>query len=104
MCATLSDRFGARGGDKSEEGFRKMAAPVRMSDGLPESDITTRTEETQLLPQISERDLAKMERRRRKEERQRQVFFPSEKYFLADGNTRGRCSFQPGLVSFDIQV
>lgn len=73
MCATLADRFGARGGDKSQEGFRKMAAPVRMSDGMSGGDPSARMEEVQTLPQISERDLAKIERRKRKEERQRQV-------------------------------
>jgi len=73
VCATLADRFGARGGDKSQEGFRKMAAPVRMSDGMSGGDPSARMEEVQTLPQISERDLAKIERRKRKEERQRQA-------------------------------
>ncbi|CAM5999250.1 unnamed protein product [Sphagnum balticum] len=36
VCAELAERFGARGGDKTQEGFWKMAAPVRMSDGLTE--------------------------------------------------------------------
>jgi ATP-binding cassette subfamily F protein 3 len=73
VCAELAERFGARGGDKTQEGFWKMAAPVRMSDGLTEGDTISKSEEIQAPPQISERDLAKIERRRRKEERQRQV-------------------------------
>lgn len=75
VCATLASRFGARGGDKSQESFRKMAAPVRMSDGMAGSEPAMRPEDPQSLPQISDRDLAKIERRRRKEERQRQVPF-----------------------------
>ncbi|CAK9868000.1 unnamed protein product [Sphagnum jensenii] len=73
VCAELAERFGARGGDKTQEGFWKMAAPVRMSDGLAEGDTISKSEEIQAPPQISERDLAKIERRRRKEERQRQT-------------------------------
>ncbi len=81
VCATLASRFGARGGDKSQESFRKMAAPVRMSDGMVGSEPAMRPEDPQSLPQISERDLAKIERRRRKEERQRQVPFISTLFF-----------------------
>uniref|UniRef100_A0A7I4DDI4 ABC transporter domain-containing protein n=1 Tax=Physcomitrium patens TaxID=3218 RepID=A0A7I4DDI4_PHYPA len=71
LCAKLASRFGARGGDKSQESFRKMAAPVRMSDGMAGSAPAAKLEDPQTLPEISERDLAKIERRRRKEERQR---------------------------------
>ncbi|KAG0591226.1 hypothetical protein M758_1G156000 [Ceratodon purpureus] len=72
VCATLATRF-ARGGDVSQESFRKMAAPVRMSDGMSGSEPILRPEDPQSLPQISDRDLAKIERRKKKEERQRQA-------------------------------
>jgi hypothetical protein len=58
-----------------------MAAPVRMSDGMSGSEPSVRPEDPQSLPQISERDLAKIERRRRKEERQRQVPFITNSIF-----------------------
>lgn len=59
-----------------------MAAPVRMSDGMAGSAPAAKLEDPQTLPEISERDLAKIERRRRKEERQRLVSFHISKIFL----------------------
>jgi hypothetical protein len=58
---------------QSSGGFRKLQASVRMSDGMPETENASIAEPTQAPPQISERDQQKLERRRRKEERQRLV-------------------------------
>lgn len=78
MCSTLAEKFGARNAKtQSRGGFRKLATSVRMSDGMPETENVTMAEPTQTPPQISERDQAKLERRRRKEERQRLVRFSS---------------------------
>lgn len=55
--------------------MRSLLAPLRMGNGLPSDSIIVAEEEEKKF-QISERDLAKLERRKRKEERERQVTSP----------------------------
>ncbi|KAJ7545438.1 hypothetical protein O6H91_09G119800 [Diphasiastrum complanatum] len=76
VCKKLAKKFGS-GRGAYKEGFRSLAAPVRMSDGLQETEPASVTQDTQTAPEISERDQAKMDRRRRKEERQRQAEYQS---------------------------
>lgn len=76
VCATLADRFG--GNALKEVQVRQLAAPVTMAmpkelEGHTFGVAKGAEVEFSLPAEITARDEAKMERRRRKEERQRQV-------------------------------
>ena len=53
--------------------MRSLAAPFRMNDGMDDEEIPKKKPEVMDGPVLSERDRAKIERRKRKEERQREV-------------------------------
>lgn len=53
--------------------MRSLATPFRMDDGMDEEVVPKKKQEALDGPVLSERDKAKIERRKRKEERQREV-------------------------------
>lgn len=77
ICGKLAEKIGSRGDADAggyKEGFRSLATPVRMSDGLREEEPSVKVDQSQSAPLfMSERDQVKIERKKRKEERQRQV-------------------------------
>lgn len=73
VCSKLSDKFGKHGLVKAKPTVRSLAAPLRMFDGMDEEEAPKKKPEVMDGPVLSERDRAKIERRKRKEERQREV-------------------------------
>ncbi|XP_024537100.1 ABC transporter F family member 3 [Selaginella moellendorffii] len=73
VCKKLAEKFYRGSIDENKLSVRSLAAPVRMSEGLRSSEAAGTAHHEDLLPQISERDQAKLERRRKKEERQRRA-------------------------------
>lgn len=73
MCSTLSEKFGKQGLVKAKPTVRSLATPFRMDDGMDEKQVPKKKAEVFDGPMLSERDKAKLERRKRKEERQREV-------------------------------
>lgn len=77
VCGKLAEKIGSRGdADRVvfKEGFRSLATPVRMSDGLREEAPPMKVDQAESAPFcFSEREQAKIERRKRKEERLRQA-------------------------------
>lgn len=73
VCSKISERFGKHGLVKPKEAVRSLATPLRMYDGLDETETRKKQPEALDGPVLSERDKAKLDRRKRKEERQRQV-------------------------------
>lgn len=69
----MSEKFGKHGLAKPKLSVRSLATPVRMYEGMDEDVIPKKETEVLEGPVLSERDRAKMERRKRKEERQREV-------------------------------
>jgi len=53
--------------------MRSLATPLRMNDGMDEEEAPKKKPEPIEGPVLTERDKAKMERKKRKEERQREV-------------------------------
>ena len=53
--------------------MRSLAAPVRMFDGMDEETVPKKKVEEIDGPLLTERDKMKLERRKRKDERQREV-------------------------------
>lgn len=60
---------------KAKPTVRSLAAPVRMDDGMDEGEAPKKKVEVVDGPLLTERDRAKIERRKRKDERQREVRF-----------------------------
>lgn len=58
---------------KTKPAVRSLAAPLRMFDGMDEDETPKKQVEVLEGPVLSERDKAKIERRKRKDERQREV-------------------------------
>lgn len=58
---------------KPKEAVRSLATPLRMYDGMDETETRKKQPEALDGPVLSERDKAKLDRRKRKEERQRQA-------------------------------
>ncbi|CAK8566952.1 unnamed protein product [Lathyrus sativus] len=75
VCSTLSDRFGKHGLVKAKPTVRSLAAPFRMNEGLDDGEAPKRKPEPVDGPLLSERDKLKIERRKRKDERQREAKF-----------------------------
>lgn len=62
---------------KAKPTVRSLSAPVRMDDGMDEKEAPKKkVVEVTDGPLLTERDRAKIERRKRKDERQREVTFP----------------------------
>lgn len=60
---------------KAKPTVRSLAAPVRMDDGMDEGEAPKKKPEVIDGPVLTERDRAKLDRRKRKDERQREVRF-----------------------------
>lgn len=58
---------------KAKPTVRSLATPFRMDDGMDEGEAPKKKPEALDGPVLTERDRAKLERRKRKEERQREV-------------------------------
>ncbi|KAJ0966724.1 hypothetical protein J5N97_023641 [Dioscorea zingiberensis] len=72
VCSKLSEKFGNHGLVKPKEAVRSLATPLRMFDGMDDEPVKKKVE---LLdgPVLTERDRLKLERRKRKDERQREA-------------------------------
>ncbi|KAA8526112.1 hypothetical protein F0562_007788 [Nyssa sinensis] len=73
VCNKLSDKFGKHGLVKAKPTVRSLAAPLRMYDGMDEEEVPKKKPEVMDGPVLSERDRMKLERRKRKDERQREA-------------------------------
>ncbi|KAK7306858.1 hypothetical protein VNO77_44818 [Canavalia gladiata] len=73
VCSTLSDKFGKHGLVKQKPAVRSLAAPFRMNDGMDDVEVPKKKPEPVDGPLLSERDRLKLERRKRKDERQREA-------------------------------
>ncbi|XP_057967633.1 ABC transporter F family member 3 [Malania oleifera] len=73
VCSKLSDKFGKHGLVKAKPTVRSLAAPVRMFDGMDDEEVPKKKLEVMDGPVLSERDRAKLERKKRKDERQREA-------------------------------
>ncbi|PRQ16631.1 putative adenosinetriphosphatase [Rosa chinensis] len=72
VCSTLTEKFGKHGLVKTKPTVRSLAAPVRMDDGMDEGEAPKKKQELIDGPVLTERDRAKLDRRKRKDERQRE--------------------------------
>lgn len=72
MCSKLSEKFGRHGLVKPKPAVRSLNTPLRMFDGMDEEPPKKQVEVPDG-PILTERDRAKLERRKRKEERQREA-------------------------------
>lgn len=73
VCSILCDKFGKHGLVKPKPTVRSLAAPVRMFDGMDEEVAPKKKVEEIDGPLLTERDKMKIERKKRKDERQREV-------------------------------
>ncbi|GAU44586.1 hypothetical protein TSUD_136330 [Trifolium subterraneum] len=73
VCSKLSDKFGKHGLVKAKPTVRSLAAPFRMNEGLDDGEAPRKKPEPVDGPLLSERDKLKIERRKRKDERQREA-------------------------------
>ncbi|KAL0331716.1 UNVERIFIED_CONTAM: ABC transporter F family member 3 [Sesamum angustifolium] len=73
VCTKLSEKFGKHGLVKAKPTVRSLLAPVRMYDGMDEKEAPKKKPEPVDGPLLTERDKMKLERRKRKEDRQREV-------------------------------
>lgn len=71
VCGKLNEKFGKHGLVKPKPTVRSLTTPLRMNDGMDEEAPKKKPEVTDG-PLLSERDRAKIERKKRKEERQRE--------------------------------
>lgn len=58
---------------KTKPTMRSLVTPLRMNEGMDEVEVPKKKPEVTDGPVLTERDRAKLERRKRKEERQREV-------------------------------
>ncbi|XP_048230002.1 ABC transporter F family member 3 isoform X2 [Ricinus communis] len=72
VCSKLCDRFGKHGLVKPKPAVRSLTTPFRMNEGMDE-DVPKKKPEVIDGPLLTERDRAKLERRKRKDERQREA-------------------------------
>lgn len=72
VCSILSEKFGKHGLVKTKEAVRSLATPLRMFDGM-DDEVPKKQVEVLDGPILSERDRAKIERKKRKDERQREA-------------------------------
>ncbi|CAH1451582.1 unnamed protein product [Lactuca virosa] len=73
ICSRLSEKFGNHGLIKIKPAVRSLATPFRMNEGMDEEKAPKRKPEPVDGPLLTERDKIKLERRKRKDERQREV-------------------------------
>lgn len=73
ICSRLSDKFGKHGLIKIKPAVRSLATPFRMNEGMDEEKTKKKKPEPVDGPLLTERDKIKLERRKRKDERQREV-------------------------------
>ncbi|CAA7399078.1 unnamed protein product [Spirodela intermedia] len=73
VCSKIFEKFGKHGLMKPKQTVRSLANPVRMFDGMDEDQTPKKQVEVLDGPVLSERDRAKLERKKRKEERQREA-------------------------------
>jgi ATP-binding cassette subfamily F protein 3 len=73
VCSKLSDKFGKHGLVKPTPTVRSLAMPVRMNDGMDDGPVKKKKPEPVDGPLLTERDLAKIERRKKKDDRQREL-------------------------------
>ncbi|KAG5382763.1 hypothetical protein IGI04_034233 [Brassica rapa subsp. trilocularis] len=73
VCSKLADKFGKHGLVKPTPTVRSLAMPVRMNDGMDDGPVKKKKPEPTDGPLLSERDKAKIERRKKKDDRQREV-------------------------------
>ncbi|KAI3469102.1 hypothetical protein Pfo_025765 [Paulownia fortunei] len=73
VCSKLSEKFGKHGLVKEKPAVRSLLAPLRMFDGMDEEEAPKKKPEPVDGPLLTERDKMKLERRKRKEDRQREV-------------------------------
>ncbi|KAL5988530.1 ATP-binding cassette sub- F member 3 [Asimina triloba] len=92
VCSKISERFGKHGLVKNKPTVRSLAVPLRMFDGMDEEEAPKKQPEALEGPVLSERDRLKLERRKRKDERQRErlvfsgptdLVFPLSSFFLS---------------------
>ncbi|GLJ41053.1 hypothetical protein SUGI_0849910 [Cryptomeria japonica] len=77
VCGILSERIGTHEQKGTKEVVRSLRTPVRMYDGLRQDESPPKVVDTQDGPPMSEHDRAKIERRKRKEDRQREAAYQS---------------------------
>ncbi|KAL3649604.1 ATP-binding cassette sub- F member 3 [Castilleja foliolosa] len=73
VCNKLSEKFGKHGLVKEKPTVRSLSAPLRMFDGMDEVEAPKKKPEPVEGVLLTERDKMKIERRKRKEDRQREV-------------------------------
>lgn len=73
VCGRLSEKFGKHGLIKIKPAVRSLATPFRMNEGMDEEKAPKKKPEPVDGPLLTERDKIKLERRKRKDERQREV-------------------------------
>ncbi|KAL9242944.1 hypothetical protein vseg_016899 [Gypsophila vaccaria] len=73
VCGKLCDKFGKHGLVKPKPSVRSLAAPLRMFDGMDEDLAPKKKVEEIDGPLLTERDKIKIERKKRKDERQREA-------------------------------
>ncbi|KAL9259154.1 ABC transporter F family member 3-like protein [Drosera capensis] len=73
VCSTLCEKFGKHGLVKPKPVIRSLAAPMRMFDGMDEEEVPKKKPEVIDGPLLTERDKLKLERKKRKDERQREA-------------------------------
>ncbi|XP_078182638.1 general control non-repressible 3 [Carex rostrata] len=73
VCSKLSEKFGKHESVKPKQAVRSLATPLRMYDGMDEEEAPKKKEDIFEGPLLSERDRQKIERRKRKDERQREA-------------------------------
>ncbi|XP_076895405.1 ABC transporter F family member 3-like [Bidens hawaiensis] len=73
VCGRLSEKFGNHGLIKVKPAVRSLATPFRMNEGMDEVKAPKKKHEPVDGPLLTERDKIKLERRKRKDERQREM-------------------------------
>ncbi|KAM0942093.1 putative ABC transporter, AAA+ ATPase domain, P-loop containing nucleoside triphosphate hydrolase [Dioscorea sansibarensis] len=73
VCSKISEKFGKHGLVKPKEAVRSLATPLRMFDGMDDGEPVKKKVELLDGPVLTERDRVKLERRKRKDERQREA-------------------------------
>ncbi|KAL2543794.1 ABC transporter F family member 3 [Forsythia ovata] len=73
VCSKISEKFGKHGLVKAKPTVRSLLAPLRMYDGMDEEEAPKKKPEPVDGPLLTERDKMKLERRKRKDERQREA-------------------------------
>lgn len=73
VCSKLCEKFGKHGLVKPKQAVRSLVTPLRMNAGMDDDVVPKKQPEVFEGPLLSSRDKAKIERRKRKEERQREA-------------------------------